>query len=381
MSVRVGGRHLPALTSLRFFAALHVVLHHHAWLAARQQSTRAGLTGAVFNAVDVGFVAVSFFFVLSGFILAYTYLPQVERGSFSPRGFWLARFARLYPAYFVSLLPGIGFVAAVVTTSGVGFGALLVATKFTMLHAWLPSTARGWNDPTWSLSVEALFYALFPLIVVGVARLPRRGLLPALLGAAFLVFAVCALRAWMDARGIGGLRPEEIDRLFARLPLARLPEFLVGVLLGRHFLESPLSARRAQLGLYGWGALVLVGLAFSRSIPGSLMGSGALLVPFAGLVFCAASADGPMIRLLSARWMVLLGEASYSVYLFHVPVHSLLVRVWRPGLGPLEYGAGLIVDVLAVVLVSIAVYLLVEVPGRRWIRARWGHLPARAVAE
>ena len=85
---------LPALTSLRFFAALHVLLFH---MYAMQIMTGSGFYRSL---ASVGYVGVSFFFVLSGFILVYTYAGRET----TPVKFWQARFARIYPAYLFSLV-------------------------------------------------------------------------------------------------------------------------------------------------------------------------------------------------------------------------------------------------------------------------------------
>ena len=86
---------LHALTTLRFFAALHVVLFH-----MRVIGILPGGPWWFHNFASIGFVGVNFFFVLSGFILVYTY----DGPDLNVRKFWWARFARIYPAYILSLV-------------------------------------------------------------------------------------------------------------------------------------------------------------------------------------------------------------------------------------------------------------------------------------
>jgi peptidoglycan/LPS O-acetylase OafA/YrhL len=108
-----------------------------------------------------GYLGVSFFFVLSGFILAYNYRSPLPTWS-AKKAFFLARFARLYPAYIVTLLASF-FIGSRYVES-VSMGAI---PQFVLLQAWIPYTAsfQYWNTPGWTLSVQALFYISFPLAI------------------------------------------------------------------------------------------------------------------------------------------------------------------------------------------------------------------------
>src|SRR5260370_3381114 len=123
---------------------------------------------------SIGYVGVSFFFVLSGFILVYTYAgrPMILKD------FWRARFARIYPAYAFSLLVTAPFFFFAVLTMNIPFFAWAKAhLKFvsvlvvSLLQAWVPPAALSWNAVAWSLSVEAFFYLLFPFLLLFFVRL------------------------------------------------------------------------------------------------------------------------------------------------------------------------------------------------------------------
>lgn len=174
---------LPALTTVRFFAALWVALFH-------MQSMKAFYFGAtaVRQFAAIGYSGVSFFFVLSGFILVYTYAGRAT----SLRAFWRARFARIYPALALCLLltgPGFFFCCVMMRAHDprviVSEWAPWIAPHMwlsailcvTLTEAWLPQTALAWNMPNWSLSVEAFFYLLFPFMLPRMMRLSRRQLL------------------------------------------------------------------------------------------------------------------------------------------------------------------------------------------------------------
>src|SRR3954470_504363 len=129
---------LPSLTSLRFFAALLVVLSH--------------LPGSTFSE---GYTGVTFFFILSGFILSHSYEDRLRTGATSRREFWIARIARVYPLHLLTLLAAVPL--AVSESSGaMGFAGRLLA-QLTLTQAAVPvgSIYFSFNHPAWSLSVEA----------------------------------------------------------------------------------------------------------------------------------------------------------------------------------------------------------------------------------
>ena len=173
MSFEESRPRLPAVTSLRFFAAFHVALFH--------MNEMGVLTGPAWLKAfaGIGYVGVSFFFVLSGFILVYTYAGR----EISLRNYFQSRFARIYPAYLFSL---------VLTFPFFYFGALKMQVPFfafasqhfvlssvlvlLLLQSWIPAAALAWNPVAWSLSVEAFFYLVFPFALPKYAKLSRTAL-------------------------------------------------------------------------------------------------------------------------------------------------------------------------------------------------------------
>ncbi|MBV9480654.1 MAG: acyltransferase [Acidobacteria bacterium] len=188
---------LDALTSLRIFAALHVVLFH-----MRVTGILAGGPWVYQNFAGIGYIGVNFFFVLSGFILVYTYAGH----SLNPRQFWQARFARIYPAYVLSLVISAPFFFVAVRHLNLPFFSwsknhLLLACILTvcLLQSWVPQAALTWNSVSWSLSVEAFFYSVFPSLAAYIKRLsPRKVALAgagfSFLSLAFSFFFCCFIR-------------------------------------------------------------------------------------------------------------------------------------------------------------------------------------------
>ena len=112
-----------------------------------------------------GYLAVTTFFVLSGFVLAHNYASTAWNAG-SLRRYAAARFARIYPVYFLSLLVVAPFIAADRTPAKARF----VAAHGLLVQAWLGHIPVNWNTPAWSLSCEMFFYLSFPLAAALLGR-------------------------------------------------------------------------------------------------------------------------------------------------------------------------------------------------------------------
>jgi Acyltransferase family len=182
-------KQLRPLTSIRFLFALLVVVFH-----GQETLEQGGFENWPFFAQAVishGYVGVSFFFVLSGFILAYTYRRKLTKAEF-----WGARFARIYPAYllaFIIILP-IAIYAATLNGDR-GLAVFTTGLQLTLTQSWVPYTALQWNAPAWSLSVEAFFYALFPLLFLRAQSLSA-GKLLGTAALAYMASQIGALIGW-----------------------------------------------------------------------------------------------------------------------------------------------------------------------------------------
>jgi peptidoglycan/LPS O-acetylase OafA/YrhL len=354
---------LPILTSLRFFAAAEVVIFH---LSVSPRS--AAIPDGLFrNLASGGYAAVSFFFVLSGFVLTYAHAGGTEREGCNidaPR-FWLLRFARLAPAYYLGL-----FFAAPIVIDNIASGAP-ISTAFVgpllvlvFLQAWWSPLAPTWNFPAWSLSVECLFYALFPWLARAFARWSRTTLF--VLSYVLVIVATVYRADFLTLRsGIPEGRPDLYFQGF--FPLPYLPLFIFGMTLGRQYMFGTALSSRAHAAML-WLGIGLTVLAFAgRSVLPWWTHSDAVLVPaFALMIFGGAGATTGAPILASAA-MVLLGESSYAMYILHIPIRfwsEVFLTAAGIELSPRYY---LALYFTTVVVVSVLVFRHVETPLRRWI--------------
>lgn len=364
MQQRISTPILP-LTSIRFFAAFYVVLLHSVlWSNHMETSTWAG------RFLRTGYTAVGFFFVLSGYILAYVYL-DTDR-PFNRRAFWTSRFARIYPLLFVSLLldaPN-NFLSRL-STRGIGsaflrsFAALL--SECALLQSW-DGHFRVINGPSWSLSAEAFFYFGFPFISFWIWR--RKGFKA--LGL-FLLFWGCALFTPLlvtmrDPRLFVEVDSSRLQWAVELMPIFRIFEFLSGIALCS--LQKELAAkltseklhRLAHIFLVVACVLFAVAIEFANRIPLLVMSNG-LLLPIEGLIILGlTNIRGWFSSLLSHRYLVILGESSYAVYLLHSPIWTYFSRIHKIDTLPVWF-----FYVAVVIGASIASFFLIERPARKKI--------------
>ena len=359
---------IPALTSLRFFAAFWVAIFH-----VRDLGVWTGGFAWYRAIAQIGYVGVSFFFVLSGFILVYVYsgreIPKLR--------FWQARFARIYPAYLFSLIVTIPATLTALPTMKHLHVTALVFTAFPLLlEAWFPSILYFWNAVGWSLSVEVIFYLLFPYIIPRLDKLSRNALL-LWIGTCWIASLAITI-TYVLLRPDGVANPTSLDAQLFWLnavkfnPFARLPEFLLGMGFGALFLRSQPKGRLWPI-LAGTAFLIL-GVVLRPEIPYPVMHTGFLALAFGLIIFGFATQRSSGI--LASRPLIVLGEASYSFYLLHVFPLVIMAFVLHIGDSP-HIRPIVAAYLLCVILVSIGVYFGIERPMRNLLRPRKRLLPPK----
>jgi peptidoglycan/LPS O-acetylase OafA/YrhL len=345
------------LTGLRFFLATAVVVFHY----GEQLAPR--LPWPVRNVLGSGFLAVDVFFLLSGFVMAYNYLGDGGlRGTAG--GFWRARAARILPVYWIGMLLFTPLaIARLWHGDAAAFGAAFVSAAL-LVQAWIPSLAAVWNPPGWSLSVEAVFYAVFPRLGPYLWRLPRPG---AALGVCWLLLVASGtLVSWLDPHPPTWPWTANPDSCEWNLtlnfnPLLRVPEFAAGILACR-------------LRWQGWASLAwllplfIVGLLVCRTaFNADLVVLGLFLPLLCAWIAVLARTEGWVTRFLSLPVCVRLGEWSYALYILHLPVWGLMLSANQEN-GELLNPAGvpfLVMTFLVAMGLSAAVHQFVEVPYRK----------------
>ncbi len=327
---------LDALTSLRFFAALSVVFYHFGSPAfARAPFWVRGL-------IESGNEAVPFFFVLSGFVLAYSYHRPGKQGLRNGAGpFWRKRFARIYPAYLASLLLALpafvhGIRSGVITKT---YALSAIAFVPLLLQSWGNlNLAEAINFPAWSLSVEMFFYAMFPAIM-----------------------RAAVAGGWLlSAISYGLVILEFYFPIWHRFwPPNHLGSFAAGVSAGIWFVDS---APRPKLAGFFFGTAALLALLCFRERLPAIAVSQIVLVPLFVLIITTGATCAGKLHVLESAPLILLGDASYSLYILHVPVWILCRAVLEKF--SLSELLSLYIFVGIAISLSIVFYKVIELPGR-----------------
>ncbi|MEU9775638.1 acyltransferase [Streptomyces sp. NPDC047968] len=369
---------LPSLTGLRFPAALLVFLYHAALpipaLRLLEDDAAVGDFYALFG--QAGALGVTFFFVLSGFVLTWSAREKDTAGAF-----WRRRFVKIYPNYVVAWVLAMVLFASAYTSTGTAVANLL------MVQVWSPefTTYFSVDPPSWSLGAEAVFYAAFPMLNNVFRRIRAEHLKYWIAGAVALVVATPALAYALlpDAPGIPGGEASSVVQYWVTyvLPPVRMVDFALGMLVA----HAVLSGRWKNIGMVWSGLLLVGGYVLTAYVPYLYAQRAACIVPIVLLIAATATADVEnRFTPFRNRTMVWLGEISFAFYL----LHFIVLAYGRELLGTQMYsvlGTTLLLIAAAgiAVVLSWALYALVEKPvTRRWSSSRGARrTPAPATAD
>lgn len=357
---------LPSLTGLRFWAAALVVAYH--------MTSGLGAVPVASDLVRFGRTGVTFFFVLSGFVLTWTYM-----GRSTPLAvYYWRRIVRIWPLHVVTTAFSVMVWAWTDHRYADELSPQVLAPALLLIHTWFPYPAvnRGGSGVSWSLSDEMFFYAIFPLVLVAFASVARwRGLL-----AVPLAMTAISLGLWM-AIPMEGIGPFHRNLLLDYFPLSRVVQFIAGVAIAvaiRRGWRCPVPVWAAVGVVVGWHVVLIPWSdAVERSSMWDPYSASQLfaLIPFALLIASIATKDlrGDQSHLARPTF-VLLGQASFAWYLIHSPI--ILAYAYLFGMPGSRVDILLGWGVVAVMsqVLAIGVFLWFERPLERTLR---GWVPAR----
>ncbi|ONH31852.1 hypothetical protein BL253_06770 [Pseudofrankia asymbiotica] len=317
---------------------------------------------------NIGYCGVMFFFMLSGFVLTWSARPGTRKQ------FYWRRFARIYPLYLVAI--ALWFVVAWSFGLMGEFGSKPVAVlpSLLLVQAWVPTQAIyfGWGGAVlWSLSCEAFFYLVFPIVYQRLLARTNAGRIRAALLVVVPTAAVACLAGAIDPR---------LDLALYANPVVRVGEFVLGIVLGLMALDGvrgTANQRRALAVLAVAWLAVPITLGYQYSDHPGLIDT--LTLPsFAIIIFLVGTreADGGRVPIASARPLVYFGVVSYAFYLIHPGALAIVTEL---GLFDTASATEAALAVVAGFLFSIALGALlhhtVEKPAHRYLLRKFKRPP------
>ncbi|SFQ19522.1 Peptidoglycan/LPS O-acetylase OafA/YrhL, contains acyltransferase and SGNH-hydrolase domains [Hymenobacter arizonensis] len=317
-----------------------------------------------------GYIGVSFFFILSGFILSLNYDDRLLSREVSFREFWVARIARVYPLHLMTMLLGL-LLLLYAPNPGAEFMLDVPAnlsrlfTNAALLHAFVPEMSYYFscNWPSWSLSVEMFFYFAFPFLVFLLVRnklLLRFGWV--------LLLAIPYLIQLSPDTGY--------HRFFYINPFFRIVDFLLGILLHQIYKHGYVAKafrsrlRATAMEVLSIGIMVLI-FHYHNAVPQVYRYSCYYWLPMALIILSFSYQRGYLSTMLSTKFLVFLGEISFSFYMIHQLIMRLLIyENQRRELIGNSYVLAAIIFSLSLGL-SYVLHKYVEVPCSRYVRNRY----------
>jgi peptidoglycan/LPS O-acetylase OafA/YrhL len=327
---------LTALNGIRYFAVFHIFLYH-IWSTRFETGQAQGQVSNAFANLDSiprwlnnllahGYLSTSFFFLLSGFILAFLYWKPDGELSTTRQRFWWQRFTRIYPVHLIALvitillfLPRWWFdPSAPPVPLAIASG---VATA-SLTQAWFAPLVPIWSWPTWALSAVVFLYLIMPWLMRVLARLSSRQAVGLLLAMPLISLAPTLVFLWFFPDGGDGRQNWQI--FLGSTPLFWVPHFAAGMLMSRIFRISRFEQdwRGKSKPWISLGDLALVAvIVISVMDPHDrawrhILRHGALMPLYLVVLYDLALGRGLLARLFSLPGMGFLGQTSFSIFIW-----------------------------------------------------------------
>ena len=271
-----------------------------------------------------GFVGVSFFFMLSGFIIAYNYQKKFSENKITKRTFWVARIARIYPLHWLTLLIAVALGNYVIASGTIDWCKHFLAS-LTLTNAYIPKDNYffSFNSPSWSLCCEQLFYICFPFLIAFTKD--YRKLLS--------TFLICAILS----------------------------------IVGMYFTPMITSSQGSIIEIASI-ALFLSFYLYAAEIPKVYRYSCYYWIPIAFILISFSLQKGMVSRLLSNRLLVIGGEISYSFYLIHLFVLLSYAKWQKESDFHIDWYISIPLLFCVIILLSLLSYYYFEKPMNKLVK-------------
>lgn len=343
---------IEQLTFTRFLAAISIVIYHYGLNIFPFNSEH---TRFLFEQANVG---VSYFFILSGFVMMVAY---GNKENINTLDYLKNRFARVYPVYMLALifLMYTRYLDKNIEFDGFLFHAFAI-------QAWIPGKVLTLNIPGWSLSVEFFFYMTFPLLFNNI-YFKRTNFQKSVVFISIIWLGSQILTHWFRGSVFYHGYPSKSHDFLYYSPLMHINEFLVGNLAGLYYMYR-LKGKQWQLDL---PLLFFIFVLFmSLKYPGHFIyHNGLLAVIFIPIILLMSLNKGLISIIFKNKILVFLGEISFGIYIFQLPVWRLLTDMrLQHYLHTSDQTTFFYVRLCMLILLSGISFVLIETPLRKKIK-------------
>lgn len=349
---------IDSLTSLRFFAALGVFLHHLGVLNNSSVPAVKTIGGYFFN----GYTGVTFFYILSGFIINYSFCKHRLSGRFDYKDFLAFRVSRLFPVHILSL---IFFIFAFSSIGDFNFGKIpSLVSNVLLVQSFIPSQDYyfAYNPVSWSISCELFFYFAFCLLV----RMKTSKIL-------LILLIVLGLSLYLLITPPTSI---SLHWLFYINPFFRVSDFIIGIVFCRVYLSTdytPSKSTSSILEVLAILSFFITAFIATNYIHDMNLKYDILFIPCMLLLVAVFSFNNGIIsKWLSNKYLMLLGEASFSFYMIHYIILNKLYEIMLPSPNKFsELACYILLALLCSLVLSVVIFKWFELPINRLIRNKW----------
>lgn len=349
---------IDSLTSLRFFAALGVFLHHLGVLNNSSVPVVKTLGGYFFN----GYTGVTFFYILSGFIINYSFCKHRLSGKFDYKDFLAFRISRLFPVHILSLVI---FIFAFTSIGDLNWGKIpSLISNVLLIQSFIPFQDYyfAYNPVSWSISCELFFYFAFCLLV----RLKTSKLLLILL----IVIGLNVYTLIFPPASIS------LHWLFYINPFFRVSDFIIGIVFCRMYLSTDYTPGKRASSIMEVIAIMsffITAFIATNYIQNMNVKYDVLFIPCMLMLVAAFSFNNGIVsKWLSNKYLILLGESSFSFYMIHFIIVNKFYEIMSPSPNNLsDLALYISLALLCSLVSSVIIFKYFELPINRLIRNKW----------
>jgi peptidoglycan/LPS O-acetylase OafA/YrhL len=351
---------IKPLTSFRFIFAFMVFFSHLEFLNNSKIEELRWISHYIFYE---GYIGVSFFFILSGFVLAYNYQSKLLFNKVQIKKFYTARIARIFPLHVLT------FIISIPLTSSVFFEnkilwILQAITNFTLIQSFIPSRSfyLSFNAPSWSISCEFFFYIIFPILIFFYTKYKKFWILVLII---VLVLPFLSFLPFFTSEKL-------YNAFFYINPFFRIIDFFIGILIYNLYQNVINENIKLNYNFLEIGSifLFLLFFAFHYFIIYYARYSFYYWIPISFLVFSFSFQKGFISKILSQKIFVYLGEISFAFYLFHRLILIYFIKFNHLYIGIENDILIVIIVFITSIIISHLSYKYFEIPFKKYLKNR-----------